>query len=126
MLLWATTILWASGDTFSNEQSEGWLTALLGEYAPSWLNFVIRRSAHVVEYGILSVLTFHAAQQTWRGRVGRALAVALLLCAAVASADEFRQSRTAHRNGSPADVALDLVGASIGGAGMALRARRHA
>jgi VanZ family protein len=101
VILWASLILSAANDRFSDKHTEGWLERLFGRVRPE-VNAVVRKSAHVGEYAILALLS-------WRAR--RTLAAPLLICLLVASTDETLQGMTATRTGSPADVALDMCGA---------------
>jgi VanZ family protein len=101
VVLWAALILSAANDQFSDKQTESWLDRLFGRVRPE-VNAVMRKSAHVAEYAVLSLLA-------WRAR--RRLIVPLLICLAVACADESLQAMTVTRTGSPADVALDMCGA---------------
>lgn len=105
VVLWAAVILLAATDSFSASRTEDWLDFLFGGEAPEAANFIVRKLAHLVEYAILGALAFRAS-----GRASIALAIAL----AVAGADEFRQSLSPHRTGTPWDVALDMVGAALG------------
>src|SRR5690349_8790493 len=111
VIVWAALILSASNDTFSSDQSQGWLTKLLGHQVSYALNIAVRKAGHVVAYGILGALAYRADR-----RFAVAIAVALL----VAATDEWKQSMTMSRTGTPWDVLLDCAGASIG----ALAARK--
>jgi VanZ family protein len=120
VILWIGVILFASGDYFSATQSGSWLSALLGFFHVPEHHFVtahliVRKSAHLIEYGVLGLLAYRAFQCTWRDwRVHRwwlgGLAVSLL-CALL---DEFHQSTILSRTGSIADVLIDAAGASLG------------
>jgi len=102
VVLWAALILSAANDLFSNDQTAGWLERLFGPVPPA-VNFVVRKSAHVAEYAILALLS-------WRAR--RTVPTPLLICLAVAVADETLQAMTVTRSGSPFDVVLDMCGAA--------------
>ncbi len=117
-LAWTAVVLWASTDTFSAENTGSVLDAVLGflvgglpPQTLATLNFLLRKSAHFTEYGILGLLWFRA----WRGsRLGHewkwalaGIGVALL----TAIADEVHQSFLPSRTGSAKDVLLDLTGA---------------
>jgi len=76
------------------------------------LHFLVRKTGHFCNYGILSLLIFRAvrdgATAVWRGAwMGLALVGTLL----VASADEIHQFYTPGREGTWHDVALDMCGA---------------
>ena len=78
-------------------------------------NFIVRKSAHFVEYALLGMLVLRALRATWRQRGPRVLAAAVAGAAMCASLDELRQHfLTATRTGAPHDVVLDIVGALAG------------
>ncbi|MFL6248545.1 MAG: VanZ family protein [Thermoanaerobaculia bacterium] len=105
VIVWAIVILWASDDTFSSSQSHGWLSWLLGRDVTWGLNVAIRKLGHIISYGLLGALTW---------RADRRLAVVLAIALAVATTDEWRQSLTLTRTGTPWDVLLDLAGSWLG------------
>jgi VanZ family protein len=120
-IAWAAVILSASTDAFSAANTGGWLERiavwLTGHpFAPSTLevmNFVMRKSAHLTEYGILGALVFRALRgdRTWwslRWAVG-----AIVLAACVASIDEIHQMFVPSRTGTWHDVLLDAAGATV-------------
>lgn len=76
------------------------------------LHFLIRKAAHLTEYGILGILWFRAlrndAPWSWRSAL-----IAIAIAAAVATTDEIHQSFVPSRGSSPYDVMLDIAGASI-------------
>ncbi|HEY4989966.1 MAG TPA: VanZ family protein [Opitutaceae bacterium] len=81
-------------------------------------NFYIRKTGHVLLYGVLSVLIYRLA----RFDVGRSrgkpwsfacAALALAGTALVASLDEWHQTQVPGRTGSVADVFLDSTGALV-------------
>lgn len=101
VVLWASIILSAANDRFSDRNTEGWLDRIFGRLPPE-VNTLMRKGAHVAEYAVLSLLS-------WRAR--RTVFTPLLICLAVAGADETLQAMTVTRTGSVADVALDMCGA---------------
>jgi VanZ family protein len=121
LIAWAAVILLASTDAFSGantgsvlERVLRWITGR--PVAPATLdrlNFFIRKSAHLTEYGILGALAFRALrgeQRLWslRWAVG-----AILLAAFVASMDEIHQTFVPSRTGAWQDVLLDAGGAAV-------------
>ncbi len=89
------------------------------------LDLVLRKIAHLTVYallagGCLRGLTFHGV----RGRA--AVLGAAGLATAYAITDEFHQTFVAGRTGSPIDVAIDLIGISIGLAVLASNPRLRA
>lgn len=103
VIVWAAVILSSANDEFSARQTGGWLQRMFGE-VPYPLHVAIRKLAHLVGYGILGALAWRAERRWFV-----ALGVALL----VACTDEWLQSTTLTRTGSPWDVLLDAVGASM-------------
>ena len=76
-------------------------------------NFVARKSAHLIEYAVAGALYFRALRgerREWRW--SWAVAAVAIACG-VAALDEWHQTFTATRTGTPADVALDTAGAAI-------------
>lgn len=107
-----------SSSSASSDSTGGLLVTVLARVAP-WLrpehaeaiHWLVRKAAHLTEYGILALL--------WR----RALAggaplgaaagwVALAISVACAALDEGRQARLPTRTGAVSDVLLDTVGAA--------------
>ncbi|TRY37203.1 VanZ family protein [Geobacillus sp. LEMMJ02] len=78
------------------------------EEGPSWLNFLIRKVAHLTEFGILAALV-------WRALLPKrfAYAGAWLFATAYAATDEWHQSFEPERTATPKDVAIDSCGALI-------------
>jgi VanZ family protein len=120
-IAWVAVILTASTDAFSGANTAGvlerimvWLTR--HPIAPSTLdtmNFVIRKCAHLTEYGILGALTFRALrgeETSWRLRWA---VWAIVLTACVASIDEIHQTFVPSRTGTWHDVVLDAAGATV-------------
>ena len=119
-MAWTCVVLLASTDTFSAQNTgsilEAVTTALFGRLDPhtfETMHFLVRKSAHLTEYAILSVFWFRAWRSgrpgfQWRwGMLGVAVALA------VAIADEVHQSFVPSRTGDVRDVLLDLTGALL-------------
>jgi VanZ family protein len=126
-IVWAAAILLASTDLFSGSNTAGVLQRIavtifghrLAPETASTINFFIRKTAHLIEYGILSALTFRALRgerqvrgekRSWNPRwaIG-----AIVFATAIASIDEIRQSFVPSRVGSWHDVVVDAAGATI-------------
>jgi VanZ family protein len=117
---WAALIFFFSTDTFSATH-----TSLLILPALRWLfphaspetlettHFLIRKSAHFVEYFIFSLLALHALRsEDGRWKLRWALE-AVVLAGAYAALDEFHQSFVPSRTASVHDVLLDTSGAVV-------------
>ena len=128
MVVWAGFISWFSTDAFSAHSTNSYIDPVLrylfGELTPAGFRLahtVVRKSAHLTEYGVLAVLMCRAMTD------GGTLTTAIVLrtiaaCAAYAALDEFHQSFVPSRTSSPVDVLLDTTGATI--ATLTLAARR--
>ena len=69
-------------------------------------DFILRKSAHAVEYGVLTWLAFMAVGRSTKMAVISAALFALMY----AGVDEWHQSWVPGRYGTPRDVAIDAVG----------------
>jgi VanZ family protein len=120
-LLWSAVILIASTDFFSGSNTAGVLQRIaatifghrLAPATAETLNFIIRKTAHLTEYGILSALTFRALRGEKRSWNARWAIGAILLATCIASIDEIHQSFVPSRTGTWHDVMLDAAGAAI-------------
>ena len=120
-ILWAAFILFASTDLFSAEHTgsilESVITTVIGHPLSvdqfTNIHFLVRKTAHVTEYGILGALFFRALRGERRGWIVRWAALAVLMAAGVASLDEWHQAHVPSRTGTPIDVLLDAAGATV-------------
>ena len=94
-----------------------WLLPDLSKEATGQIVFLIRKTAHVTEYGILALLLWRALRKpaqgetrTWEWPVA---GWAWALAACYAATDEFHQSFVPSRTGALADVLLDSAGAGF-------------
>ena len=120
---WMGVIFFFSTDLFSGPQTSRVIGPFLKWFMPDVsdetirdIRLVIRKAAHVLEYAILSILSCRAlAQRAAPSPLPlAALGQAVLIASAYAVLDEWHQSWTAERFGSPLDVAIDSVGATVG------------
>ena len=84
-------------------------------------HFAMRKSLHVLGYGLLGYLNFRAVRGEKRGWTLRWSVTAVLLAVIIASLDEWHQSFVPGRTGTPLDVVVDCAGATL--AQIAIRAR---
>ncbi|MEA2569475.1 MAG: hypothetical protein QOI24_1476 [Acidobacteriota bacterium] len=120
-LLLAAIILSAASDRLSPEETGATLVTIFGAFfqaslhpdAYEALNFVMRKTAHLAEYGLLVALAFRALRAERFGWRFKWAAAALLYVVTVASADEWLQSFTRLRTGTPLDVVVDTCGAIL-------------
>lgn len=118
---WALFVWGLGGNDLSVENTSRFLGPLIAWLLPSisgemndGLQFVIRRTAHVMEYGLLAFLVLRAFVASGRPPLRGATLAAFCLATAFAAADETRQSLSTTRHGSVWDVGLDAVGALSG------------
>jgi len=120
-ILWAAVILSASTDAFSSpntgsvlERIASWLIGHpLAPATLDTLNLIVRKCAHLTEYGILGALAFRAIRGERTSWQLRWSVTAVLIAAGVASADEIHQTFTMMRTGTWHDVVLDTAGATL-------------
>ncbi len=81
-------------------------------HAPDELaDFLVKKSLHALEYGVLAALAWRAFRaQGWRERANLA---AWTLSALYALSDELHQAFVPGRTARPLDVALDWLGAGL-------------
>jgi VanZ family protein len=121
VISWMAFILVASGDYFSFTQTGSWLSFLLGLVSDvpadrfGAVHLIVRKTAHLVEYGLLGFLAYRAFHCTWRDwPADRWWVGSLALALACATTDELYQSTVPSRTGSFWDVLVDAAGASLG------------
>ena len=118
VILWMCFIFWMSTETFSSENTFSWTEILVHFLLPKissqevlFINALIRKAAHVVEYFVLGILLFRTfrgssvSSWNWRWPIFAVIVVALW-----AASDEFHQSFVPSRMASAADVAIDTAG----------------
>jgi VanZ family protein len=110
-----------STDVFSADNTRSvidkiflWFVPRASHHALAELNYVIRKSAHFVEYAVLGAFLFRAfrADATERWRLKWAC-YSFLTAAGWALLDEFHQTLTRSRGGSLWDSLLDSAGAFL-------------
>lgn len=115
----------ASADSKSGQHSSRLIAPLLRWLKPDISDgtvdrvvFVARKTAHVTEYGILSILLWRALRKPERGqrqpwRWSNAV-LALVITAVYCASDELHQAFVPNREASFGDVALDTLGGTLG------------
>jgi VanZ family protein len=78
-----------------------------------WQDFVVKKTAHLIEYAILAILLYRALKESGlsRKRSGIYSIVVVFIYGAL---DEFHQSFTPGRQSRIRDVIIDTVGGSLG------------
>ncbi len=125
LLIWMAVIFSASADAQSTQRTSRFLEPFLrwawpeisaeGIEAVRW---VVRKSAHVLEYAILAWLWWRALRRPVRGDARpwswRVAGTALLAAVLYAATDEWHQSFVPNRSGAGLDVLIDTVGGVVG------------
>jgi VanZ family protein len=119
-LLWAAVLLILSGKAGSGQLTGAAIQFVVshtvGEISDvtfTVLHFMVRKTIHLVAYGILGALNFRAVRAGRAGWRPRWSVIATVLAVIVASLDEWHQTMVPSRTGMPSDVLLDAVGATI-------------
>jgi len=116
-------IFFFSTDLFSGPQTSRVIGPLLMWFVPDisdetirYIQLVVRKIAHLLEYAVLSILCCRALVKpdTPRPLPWALQGQAVMIAVAYALLDEWHQSWTAERFGSSIDVGIDAVGAIIG------------
>ena len=112
-------VLAMSSSAMSSEHTGGILRPVLAWLLP-WLrpahadliHYLVRKSGHVVEYGVLALLWRRAFLP--EGGLGLTAGgwAALVVCLVVAAVDERHQAFIPSRTGTAADIVLDTVSAA--------------
>jgi len=117
VLVWSAAIWSLGGDSFAQSETSRILKPLyafvfffLDAGTIDVLVDTTRRSAHLVEYGILALLALRAASLSFAPPAWRAAVLALLWVVGLAAADEIRQGFSSERTGALGDVLLDASG----------------
>jgi len=74
-----------------------------------WKDFVVKKTAHFVIYGILTILIFRALRQSGRPK-GKAALYSIVASILYGVTDEFHQSFTPGRDPKLRDVFFDALG----------------
>ncbi len=90
-------------------------------YPDDILDWPLKKSAHLLEYGVLTLLLWWAISGSMGDRAkGWAFWVIPIVCVAYAASDEYHQSFVAGRGSSVFDVLIDTVGILLALGGMSI------
>jgi VanZ family protein len=78
-----------------------------------WKDFLIKKTAHVVEYAILAVLLYRAMINSGVDKK-KALIISIVIASLYGLTDEFHQSFTPGREPKIRDVFIDTIGGALG------------
>jgi hypothetical protein len=77
-----------------------------------WKDFVVKKTAHIIEYGILATLIYRALVNSNVSNK-KAMLYSVILAFLYGATDEFHQSFTPGRGPKFTDVLIDTFGASL-------------
>jgi VanZ family protein len=126
--VWACFIFFASTDNLSAANTSRiirplllWLSPGISEAAINEVHFLVRKTAHFMEYAVLALLAARALRTSARrGLKARWWLVSFALVACAALSDEYHQSFVPSRTASIYDSLLDMTGGAAALAGFAL------
>jgi VanZ family protein len=122
-LIWLGVIFAGSNNVMSTEHTSRFIVPFLLWLKPGmspqaiWIFLVlVRKCAHVAEYGILALLLWRALGNgtALRAKMPLLFGTVLVFCAVFAASDEFHQCFVKSRTPSVHDVLLDVAGALLG------------
>lgn len=101
---WLPVIIWASFIFLFSSRPTNPVSEIY------WRDFIIKKSAHVLEYGLLTILLYRALK---KGGIEKQEAgvYAIILAVLYGVSDEFHQSFTPGRDPTVRDVLFDTIGA---------------
>ena len=124
LILWMAIIFSASTRLGAPENTSyffrplmHWLFPHISEEKFEQIHFIVRKTAHFVEYAVLGVLAWRAVEfdpAFGAYSAGRRFRLALMLCMLYAASDEFHQSFVPSRQAAVQDVLLDTCGSGFG------------
>ena len=125
LLLWMGFIFSLSTDRGSSEHSRPLIEVILHKLVPTLaaqlspaqferLDFDLRKTGHVTEYLILTLLAYRAVQTDSRRFRSRHVLFPLFLGLLYAASDEWHQSFVPSRWGVASDVLYDMFGVTLG------------
>jgi len=79
-----------------------------------WQDFVIRKTAHFLEFMLLYLLLNRGFKNTSKITVAKRLILVLFLTIFYAASDEYHQTFISGRTGKPFDIGIDFLGALFG------------
>lgn len=111
-------IFFFSTDSLSAGNTGGILITIVRWFIPDvsletfqWIHFLVRKAAHLTVYAVLALLTFRALRSGSVVRWDRRWALySFFVVSVYALLDEYHQSFTSARTGTPVDSFIDMTG----------------
>ncbi|PIU03764.1 VanZ family protein [Candidatus Shapirobacteria bacterium CG08_land_8_20_14_0_20_39_18] len=99
LIYWLPVIIWVSVIFFLSSNPVASASAI------DWQDFLVKKTAHVIEYAILFILLYRATKN---------VLISLLFVVIYAATDEYHQTFVFGRTGKLRDVLIDAGGGVIG------------
>jgi VanZ family protein len=114
-LAWSAVLLILSGQAGSSFLTFRMLEWVVPASSQSFdiVHVLLRKTLHVLGYGLLGFLDFRAVRGERTGWTLRWSAIAIGLVVIIASLDEWHQASVPGRTGTPLDVVVDCAGATL-------------
>jgi len=116
-LVWAVAISGFSTGAFTSDNTSHYIIPILRFFLPhaapetlDFLHHIIRKSGHLTEYFILSMLILRGIRAGEKGLHLRWALVTVLIIAGYAALDEYHQSFVPGRTAAVGDVLIDTSG----------------
>jgi len=121
-VVWICCIFILSTEVFSADHTSRILEQVLRYIFPqisireiNIIHYFVRKTAHLTEYCIMSILIFHSSRNTFKLQSHRHwVFYSLIIIIIVAAADEFHQGFVVSRTSSAIDVGIDIAGGILG------------
>lgn len=79
-----------------------------------WQDFIVRKTAHFLEFAVLCVLFYRALKNSSNLPNAKILFLAVAFTIFYAMTDEYHQTFVSGRTGKPFDIGIDSLGAFLG------------
>ena len=107
---WVPVILWMAVIFFLSARTKAEMPHLSNDF----MDWPVKKTGHMLEYGILTVLVWRATSGTFGMRAKRwYIWIIGAICVLYAASDEYHQSFVAGRGSSIFDVAIDAAGVAL-------------
>ena len=78
-----------------------------------WQDFILKKTFHLIEYGLLFLLLFRALKNTTQEKIFKLALIAFVLAVLYGASDEYHQNFVPGRQGLARDVIIDSFGAGL-------------
>lgn len=111
LIFWWSLVFWTSGEGASGDWTKRLLQDWFGLHGTllEVVNYIVRKTAHIVYYFILSFLMLNVL--SWaKLHLTKIVLICFVLAFLTSVFDEYRQSLTVNRSGTSWDLIYDVIG----------------